>query len=408
MSEFIRASSAQIREKQALALERITKVHLRPIGNSPGDVFLISTAYPGVWMEHAFDALCWAQLQGTPEAQKVAENQMLLFIINRQDDGHLPYKVIDLSIAGPQWQKDTPNGYGQIQECVSFGRLCFETYLMTGNKPFLKEAYAALRGWDGWLVNNRMTLKRGLIETFCVYDTGHDNSARFRDIPNGCPDRQGRTHAEVDSLPIMSPDMNAVFFGDRMALADMAGALGLETEKQAWLSKAAEVRDAMFEQLYDKNDDFFYDIDRRGETRRIKTIAISNVFTERVLTQAEFDRVYERHMLSPDGFGAPYPFPAVALNDSRGREHAPKNCWGYYSQALTALRAQRWMDAYGRGEDYDRLLDKWMHVMAAQEGPALFTQELDPYTGVPTDCSRWYSSAMLTYLYAVKRLKAVE
>ena len=83
---------------------------------------------------------------------------MLLFIINRQTDGHLPYKVIDLSIAGPQWQKDTPNGYGQIQECVSFGRLCFETWLLTGNREFLKEAYAALKGWDEWLVNNRMTL----------------------------------------------------------------------------------------------------------------------------------------------------------------------------------------------------------------------------------------------------------
>ena len=409
MPDFIRATSAQIKEKTALALDRITSVHLRPIGNSPGNVFLISTAYPGVWMEHAFDALCWAQLQGTEEAKKVALAQMLLFIINRQEDGHLPYKVIDLTIAGPQWQKDTPNGYGQIQECVSFGRLCFETYLLTGDTEFLKEAYAALKGWDGWLVNNRMTLGRGLIETFCVYDTGHDNSARFADIPNGCPDRQGKTWAaDRPALPIVSPDMNAVFFGDRMSLADMAGALGLESEREAWLKKADEVRDAMFEQLYDKADDFFYDIDRAGRMRKIKTIAISNVFTERVLTQTEFDRIYERHMLSPDGFGTPYPFPAVAISDSRGREHAPKNCWGYYSQALTALRAQRWMDAYGRGEDYDRLLEKWMHVMAAQEGPALFTQELDPVTGVPTDCSRWYSSAMLTYLYAVKRLKAVE
>ncbi len=62
MSEFIRATRAQIKEKTALALDRITSVHLRPIGNSPGNVFLISTAYPGVWMEHAFDALCWACL----------------------------------------------------------------------------------------------------------------------------------------------------------------------------------------------------------------------------------------------------------------------------------------------------------------------------------------------------------
>jgi hypothetical protein len=32
-------------------------------------------------------------------------------------------------------------------------------------------------------------------------------------------------------------------------------------------------------------------------------------------------------------------------------------------------------------------------------------QELDPISGVPTECSEWYSSTMLFYLYAAKRLE---
>ena len=400
----IKAAEAQIEEKKALAEERIQSVHIRPIGNSPGPVFLISTAYPGVWMEHAFDALCYARIKGDEEAKKVALSQMLLFIINRLPDGHLPYKVLDLSIAGPQWQTDTPNGYGQLQECVSFGRLCWETWELTGDKAFLIEAYEALKGWDGWLCSNRMTLGRGLVETFCIFDTGHDHSARFADIPNGCMDREGKTHAEREALPIVSPDVNAVFYGDRMALADMAGALGKEDERQKWLSKAEEVKLAMLEQLFDAKDEFFYDIDCKGSMRRMKTIAITNVFSEHILDQDMFDRIYTRHMLNPAEFKAPYPFPSMALDDAARLGHAEKNCWGYYTQALTVLRCQRWMDFYGRGEDYDRLLDTWINVYAAQDGPALFTQEIDPYTGQTTDCSRWYSSAMLAYLYGCKRL----
>ena len=99
-------------------------------------------------MEHAFDALCYARLKGGEEAAQVAKSQMLLFIINRLPDGHLPYKVLDLSIAGPQWQTDTPNGYGQLQECVSFGRLCYETWELTRDEAFLREAYEALKGYD--------------------------------------------------------------------------------------------------------------------------------------------------------------------------------------------------------------------------------------------------------------------
>ncbi len=108
-------------------------------------------------------------------------------------------------------------------------------------------------------------------------------------------------------------------------------------------------------------------------------------------------------VVAMEGTWLPYPFPSIALGDTRGKPHAEKNCWGYYSQALTALRGQLWMDRYGRSADYDALLEKWVDVYASQD-EILFSQEIDPYTGRPTDCSRWYSSAMLTYLYAVKRL----
>ena len=404
-----KATAEQIREKYNLAIERIESFHLRKIGDLPGPSFLISTAYPGVWMEHAFDGVCYAKLfaDRDPDAARVAMDQMLLFVRNRREDGRLPYVVMDKELIRQKewWGKDVVR-FSQIQECVSFARLCYETYELCRDKNFLSECYDACRGFDEWLVKYRQTRGTGLIEMFCVFDTGHDNSMRFDGIPNGCADKLGTVPADHKRLPILAPDMNAVFYGDRLALSDMAKALDKPDEAALWAEKAEEVRKKIMELLYDPETEFFYDLDADGTRSNIKSISITNIFSEHVIDRELFDRIYDRHMKNPGEFGTPYPFPSVSYDQASVFPHADKNCWGYFSQALTALRAQRWMDYYGRGEDYDELLRRWVDVYASQTD-ILFSQELDPVNGTPTDCSRWYSSAMLTYIYAVKRLKLV-
>lgn len=395
----------RILERYEQAKKRIVDFHIRTFAGQPGPILLISTTYPGVWLEHAFDAVCYARLNpNSALAMDVAKNQMLLFLRNQRADGHLPFNVVDNSLNAGNMR---PVGYSQIQECVAFARLCFEVYEMTGDREFLSEAYERCARWDEWLCAKRMTRGTGLIELFCLYDTGHDNSARLADVPVQCPDIYGETPVDSKAVPMLAPDMNAVFYGDRSALADMARALGHMDEAAAWAKKAADVRAAMLELTYDPVDMFFYDRDAAGNLRRFQSIAISNVFSEHVLTQAEFDAIYDRHMRSPSEFWTAYPFPSMAVASPAAKNHAPQNCWGYYSQALTALRCQRWMDFYGRSADYDYLLNRWVAALASSEGK-LFTQELDPLTGAPTNCSEWYSSAMLMYMYAVKRLGYVE
>ena len=47
----------RILERYEQAKKRIEDFHIRTFPEQPGPIFLISTAYPGVWMEHAFDAV---------------------------------------------------------------------------------------------------------------------------------------------------------------------------------------------------------------------------------------------------------------------------------------------------------------------------------------------------------------
>ena len=115
--------------------------------------------------------------------------------------------------------------------------------------------------------------------------------------------------------------------------------------------------------------------------------------------------LYERHISNPEEFATPYPYPSMAICDPSCREHAENNCWGYFSQGLIALRCTLWMDEYGFSEELDRLCKAWVEAWTKHYDTVKFGQELDPITGVPTDCSEWYSSTMLFYLYAVKRLE---
>ena len=390
-------------KKYNQAMDRIKGFHIKTFPGQAGPLFLISTTYPGVWMEHVYDGIKFAELE--PEMGKeVARNQTLLFIRNQKPDGRLPFNVLDASL-----MKNTgrsPVNYRQIQECVSFGQLCWDAYKILNDRDYLKEAYASIAAWDKWLCGHRMTMNKGLIELFCLYDTGHDNSARLADIPNPCPDEFGALPADADAVPMLAPDMNACFYGNRLALAQMAEELGLAAEAAEWRAKAADVKKKMIELLYDEEDQFFYDVDRHGKKRKFLSISISNVFTEHVMDKDMADAVYQRHMKNPNEFWTEYPFPSMAICDPGSKKDRDGNSWGYYTQGLTALRCARWMDYYGYSADHDHILSKWVEAITRSD--MNFSQELDPFTGEMSKSSEWYSSAMLLYIYACRRLGYVK
>ena len=385
-----KSSKADIVRACDEALARLTERHLKPIANSRGGVVYISDKYPGVWLEHAYDGLVWAALSGQSEA---AAAQVRLFLDNARPDGQLPCFV---------WSDRV--GFGQIQECVSFARLCLEASELCGDDELLRDSYSACRKWDEWLCAHRMTTRQGLIETFCGFDTGHDNSSRLSGMlyrgnigdeaantPDGCP-----------VAPLIMPDMNAVFYGDRLALAEMAEKLSLFDEAALWRKKAENVKRLTFEKCFDEDELFFFDVDKFGRKRRVHSIGITALFCEKMLDKPLAQAIFERWFKSPEHFGTPYPYPSIAASDPAMDRGAAGNCWGYFSQGLTMLRSLRWCDHYGFSDELERNMRAWLDAWALS--PLRFGQELDPFTGQASNSSEWYSSTMLFYLTAAERL----
>ena len=409
------ADKAKIKKIYDEVMSRIRNVHIACFKGMKDPLFLISDQYPGLWMEHTYDSVMFAHLE--PEYINLAENAINLFIDRQTEEGQLPFTVMD----GNKFPNDDPESlvrYSHIQECVSFLTLALEVYEMNHNKAFLEKIYNAGCRWNAWFRKYRMTTGRGLIEMFCGFDTGHDNSGRLEGIawPNGNSKNGVRQNASVlppdDGItPILAVDMNCNFYADEVALSKMAEILGKSDESRSWAESSEEVKKNIFKYCYDEKDHFFYDVDRFSEKRKYKSSTIFHLFLEKVLDKEKdaelIDCIYKEHIKNPDEFWTPYPFPSMAVNDPSVINHPDFNCWGYYTQGLIILRCTRWMDYYGWSGDLDYILRKWVETWTEHFGEICLAQEIDPITGVPTKSSEWYSSCMLAYVYAVRRLNLI-
>jgi hypothetical protein len=111
---------------------------------------------------------------------------------------------------------------------------------------------------------------------------------------------------------------------------------------------------------------------------------ISRVLGEHVLHPADrrdkaiFKAVWSRQLHNPKAFWAPYPLTSIALNDPSFVRPIPRNSWGGASQALTALRAPRWMPHYGQQAALDHLMRQWCEAIMRHTE---FRQQIDPLTG---------------------------
>ena len=206
------------------------------------------------------------------------------------------------------------------------------------------------------------------------------------------------------SLPRLSPDLSATVYGGRVALAAMARALGKSAEADRWQTEAEDIRSKIINTLYVPGDASFYDLDRQDRIVRVRTDVLSRVLGEHVVDQTLFETIYERQIHNPRAFWTPYPLPSVALDDPAFVRPIPRNSWGGASQALTALRAPRWMEHYGKPADLAHLMQQWT---SATSRAGKFLQQMDPVAGTFTDDTGDYSPAALVFMDFTWRLSGV-
>jgi hypothetical protein len=328
-----------------------------------GPVLIEGADYAGIWQECGpHESLVYRRFR--PDA---ARNSHMTFFALQRADGQLPAN-----------NRRNEVGFGQIQMVVPIAATAWELAQATGDDELLATAYRAGAQWDAWLMRYRNTRGTGLIEGFCTYDTGMDNSPRWAGLVPQCPDKDARRCPPNPTLPRLCPDLSATVYGARVALSAMAAALGKSSEAAQWRESAETLRSLILTRLYSPDDGCFYDLDAQNKFVRVRSDILTRVCGEHVVDAKTFAAMWDRQLGNPQAFWPAFPFPSIALDDPTFVRPIPANSWGGASQALTALRAARWLDHYGRSAEHAHLMQQWC---AALVRDGTFRQQLDPLTG---------------------------
>ena len=201
------------------------------------------------------------------------------------------------------------------------------------------------------------------MEGFCTYDTGHDNSPRWKGIPNQCPSADARKCPPIPTMPRLCPDLSATVYGGAHGPRRHGQGPRQADEEARWLADAEHIRQLILTKLYSPEDAAFYDLDAQNNFVRVRGDVITRVLGEHVVDphkdRAIFEAVWTAQLHNPSAFWAPYPLPSIAMDDPAFVRPIPRNSWGGASQALTALRAPRWMAYYGKQAELTHMMQQW-------------------------------------------------
>jgi hypothetical protein len=350
---------------------------------------------------------------------QVALNNQVVFMLGQREDGRLPGMVIaDDTVIEHGWDKNPREGYvwypkHQLASSYEmFQGYCFpepawRMYFWAGkDKAYLRQLCAALEAHDAYLWRTRDSNGDGILETWCVWDTGEDGSTRLvtRGAPSrwpfekppgapGMPDprnpekrywfypfQDGRMPSPDEVLvPFASMDVMAYSYAGRATLAKIARELGNGKEAH-WRAQAEEVRRRLINKLWVAERHACFDLDRKG--RRLEELVHNNLrcMWYGIFTQEMADAFIKHHLLRTDEFWTPVPLVSIAASEPLFRSDS-RNDWSGQPQGLTYQRAIGALENYGHYTEVTLLGRKLLPVLI--RNGCTFTQQLDPFTGDP-------------------------
>jgi hypothetical protein len=392
--------------------EMKAKLNLKEFGKY--QVLVEGGGYNGVWLETQ-------PMGGFMYAKRnllAAKNNIQIFIDFQRDDGRFPGMITyNDNILTPQ--------YGWFQG-FCFPESAFEMYFwLNKDKKFLLQLYGSLDKFDKYLWKNRDSDNDGCLESWCVYDTGEDNSTRYGSSPGSWPfdyppaieimKRMSTKEikefyryqaVQFDTLsdlpvPIESMDIMSYSYSCRDVLAQISKELGNGKESY-WRDKADEVRKKIKDYLWDEKRHACYDRDKLNKTMNILLHNNLRCMYYGSFDQQMADNFVKYHLMNSEEFWTPMPLPSIAVNDAYFRNDNA-NDWSGQPEGLTFQRSIGALENYGHFAELTMIGTKFIEVV---EDSLKFTQQFDPFKATITQPWKQnsYGPSILTSLEFISRL----
>jgi hypothetical protein len=328
-------------------------------------VLIEGGGYNGLWLETQ-------PMGGEMYAKRnmeVALNNVQFFIRYQREDGRPPGMILQEDGMKPAYTH--LQGY-----CFPYHALNLFYWGKKRDREYLRSLYQSIEAFDNYLWKYRDSDGDGCLETWCVWDTGEDNSNRFAGTKLYYDGWPGETPPEDSIFPLESMDIMSYSYDARAMLAKISALLG-NGQEQVWSDKAKAVQDKLHAYLWDDRRGACFDRDRHNKT--IPALLHNNLRAMYYgsFTQEMADRFVKEHLMNPEEFLTPMPLPSIAVNDPVFRNHSD-NDWGGQPEALTYQRAIRALENYGYFSELTFFGEKLIQCVGQRN---TFPQQFDPFTG---------------------------
>ncbi|MDD2647960.1 MAG: trehalase family glycosidase [Eubacteriales bacterium] len=332
----------------------------------------------------------------------VGLNNQLMFMLNQREDGRIPGSIaLENGRVVPQFNKF--QGF-----CLPAPAL--DMYYLAGeNREYLELLKGCLEKFDSYLWKVRDSNGDGILESWCVYDTGEDNAVRYGDAPNAWTEETPPRNSSV--VPMASMDFMSYSYSARKTLEEIYKITGDENSALGWRRKAEDVSGVIRNKLWDGERGACFDIDKTGKKIDVLSHNTLRCMYWGSISEGMADRFVREHLLNPNEFMTNMPMPSVSVSDKAFRNINTNN-WSGQCEGLTYQRAIRALENYGWQRLYPLLAGKLFEAAGMEE---VFTQQFDPFTmrpsveinaetGKPKDA---YGPTMLAVMEYISRLYGV-
>ncbi|MDR0575875.1 MAG: hypothetical protein LBG96_17940 [Tannerella sp.] len=378
-------------------------------------VLIEGGGYPGLWLETQ-------PMGGEMYAKRnlaVGMNNVLLFMDYQRPDGRFPGNLLlqdepfhEAILAQMKRSADAvviQDGITQLFThlqgyCFPYHALNLWYWNKKRDYNYLQALYQAMEAFDNYLWKYRDSDGNGCLETWCICDTGEDNSARFDGTKVGWF-LAGETPPQGDPIfPVESMDAMSYSYDGRKMLAKIAALLD-NGKEQEWLAKAQTVQDKLKSYLWDDARGACFD--RNTSNAVMPTLTHNNLraMYYGAFTQEMANRFVKEHLLNPDEFFTPMPLTSIAVNDPTFRNISENN-WSGQPEGLTYQRAIRALENYGFYSEITLFGEKLINCVGKYN---TFSQQIDPFTGELSEAStrKDYGPMALAVLEYISRFYGV-
>jgi hypothetical protein len=216
----------------------------------------------------------------------------------------------------------------------------WQLYETTGDRAYLERTYRAIAAYDEWIHRRRQNGD----ELFIGYhgdESGWDNGSRHY------------------PWPFKAVDINSHLYMQRVALARMAGELGLFDEAARWQDRAERTAEAIQKTFWQQGDGFYHDTSEFNVTRPQKAASGFMPLMAGIATAEQAASLVE-HLHNPKEFASGAPLPSLSLDDPGCNPQG----WGWNGPMWIMLNWQV-MDGLMRYGFAGESLDLWEKTLGS-------------------------------------------